>query len=188
MVRLLIAPLIVAIIPIAAGGELLAQNVFPAPLPGQTGEPPVNGSSPSATPMSPFPSYDIPPIGALGRGPPVAPAVSRECVDGYTPLREDAEKKSKLITAASERRASPVEACKLIDSFRAAQARLIRYVETNAAKCTIPAQIAEQLNASQKKTTDLLTKVCTLAQQQMRKRAPAGPTGDFWPTTTDAPI
>ena len=180
MIRLLIVPLMVIV---AAGGEALAQDAFPAPLPG------VNGSPPSASPpVSAFPSYGVPPIGTLGAGPAVAPGISRECGDGYASLRQDAERKGKLITSARERRASPDEACKLISAYQTAEIKLIKYVEANAAKCAIPAQIAQQLNATRGKTAELQSKVCTLAQEQMRKHAPAGPSGDFWPTTNDAPI
>jgi hypothetical protein len=35
----------------------------------------------------------------------------------FMPLREEAEKRGKLIKAASERHAPPDEACKLIESF-----------------------------------------------------------------------
>jgi hypothetical protein len=187
MNRFLIAPLMVAAALIIAGDEVLAQNAFPAPLPGQAAQPPANGSTPSApvvdSPASSFPSSGAPPIAAA---PPSG--ASGECANGYTSLREDAERKGKLIAAARERRAPPDETCKLISEYGAAEVKLIKYVETNTARCAIPAQFAQQLNADHKKTANLQTKVCTLAQQQMRKRAPAGPTGDFWPATTDAPI
>ena len=64
---------------------------------------------------------------------------------GFLPLREDAEKRGKLIKAASDRKASPDEACKLIGNFGQAELKMIKYVETNSAKCGIPAQIADQL-------------------------------------------
>jgi hypothetical protein len=185
MTRSLIAALIVVIF---AGGEVLAQGAFPAPLPGQPGwaaHPPATAAPP---PTSAFPSNGAPPIGAFGAGPLATAEPSRECANGYTQLREDAENKGRLIAAARERRAPPDEACRLLDSFRAAEAKLIKYIETNAAKCAIPPHIAAGLNAGHKNTTDLKTKVCTLAEQMRRKDAPAGPTGDFWPTTTDAPI
>jgi len=184
MNRFLIAPLMAVVV---AGGELLAQGAFPAPLPGQAGEAPANGSPPSATvvtpPASSFPSSGASPITAA---PPSG--ASGECANGYTSLREDADQKGKLIAAARERRAPPDEACRLFGNYYAAEAKLIKYVEMNAAKCAIPAQIADQLNTSHRKTADLQMKVCASAAQQMRKRAPAGPTGDFWPTSTDAPM
>ena len=67
---------------------------------------------------------------------------------GFVPLREEAEKRGKLIKAASDRKASPDEACKLIGSFGQAELKMIKYVETNSAKCGIPPQIADQLRTA----------------------------------------
>ena len=39
---------------------------------------------------------------------------------GFMPLREDAEKKGKMIKAAGERHAPPDEACKIIGAYGAA--------------------------------------------------------------------
>src|ERR1043165_3960756 len=81
---------------IISADAVLAQSTFPAPLPGQAAT-----SSPPAA---------LPPPGA-------GPAHSSECIKGFTPLREDAEKKGKMIKAASERHAAPEEACMLIVSY-----------------------------------------------------------------------
>ncbi len=62
---------------------------------------------------------------------------------GFVPLREEAEKRGKLIKAASERHAPPDEACKLIGNFGQAEIKMIKYVETHSAKCGIPPQISE---------------------------------------------
>ena len=92
---------------------------------------------------------------------------------GFVPLREEAEKRGKLIKAASERHAPPDEACKLIGNFGQAEIKMIKYVETNAAKCGIPPQISEQLKNGHKNTETMQKKVCTVAQQG--QRGPAGP-------------
>lgn len=96
-------------------------------------------------------------------------------MNGFLPLRADAEKKGKLIKAASDRHASPEEACKIIGNYSAAEVKMIKYVETNATKCGIPGQVADQLKAGHKNTEGLLQKVCGIAQQ-MKERGPAGPT------------
>jgi len=93
---------------------------------------------------------------------------------GFVPLREDAEKRGKLIKAASERHAAPDEACKLIRNFGDAEIKMIRYVETNAAKCGIPPQIADQLKGGHKNTEKMQKQVCAAAQQA-QQRGPAGP-------------
>ena len=92
----------------------------------------------------------------------------------FVPLREEAEKRGKLIKAASERRAPPDEACKLIKSFGQAEIKMISYVETNSAKCGIPPQIADQLKNGHKNTDKMLKQVCAAAQQA-QQRGPAGP-------------
>jgi len=91
----------------------------------------------------------------------------------FLPLREEAERRGKLIKAAGERHASPAEACKLIASFGQAEVKMIKYVETNAARCGIPAQISEQMKAGHKNTEALQQKVCNVAQQA--QAGPAGP-------------
>jgi hypothetical protein len=197
--RRLIAPLTVATVVATIGGEALAQGAFPAPPPGQAGQandpasPPASGSSRAATvgtpPMSPFPSDGALPITG---GPPIAgggiaAAASDECTKEYLSLREEAEKRGQLIKAASQRHAPPDEACKLIANFSQAEMKMIKYVEQHAAKCEIPTRITDQLKSGHKTTEALQTKVCALAQQ-MQKRAPVGPTGDFWPTSTTPPI
>ena len=71
---------------------------------------------------------------------------------GFVPLREEAERRGKLIKAASDRKAPPDEACKLIKNFGQAETKMIQYVETNSAKCGIPPQIADQLKNGHKNT------------------------------------
>ena len=92
---------------------------------------------------------------------------------GFVPLREEAEKRGKLIKAASDRRAPPDEACKLIGNFGQAEIKMIKYVEAHAAKCGIPPQISEQLKNGHKNTETMQKKVCAVAQQQ--QKGPAGP-------------
>ena len=50
----------------------------------------------------------------------------------FLPLREEAEKRGKLIKAASERHAPPDEACKLIGNFAQAEIKMIKYVESHS--------------------------------------------------------
>jgi hypothetical protein len=93
---------------------------------------------------------------------------------GFIPLREEAEKRGKLIKAASERHAPPDEACKLIKNFGESEVKMIKYVESHAAKCGIPPQIADQLKNGHKNTDGMQKKVCAVAQQ-VQQKGPAGP-------------
>ena len=84
---------------------------------------------------------------------------------GFVPLREEAERRGKMIKAASDRKAPPDEACKLIKNFGQAEVKMIKYVETNSAKCGIPPQIADQLKNGHKNTEKMQNQVCAVAQQ-----------------------
>jgi hypothetical protein len=209
MMHRLIVPLTLVALSVSTGA-VLAQGAFPAPLPGQAAPPrppaadpafpPVNGSAPVASigappAASPFPSAGAAPVmgGAGGFGPPPgaprpgAGGPSEACMKGFVPLREEAEKKGKLIKAASDRHATPDEACKLIGNYAAAEVKMINYIEKNSQKCGIPPQIGEQLKGGHKGTETLLKKVCAAAEQ-MKNRGPAGPTlSDVLGTSTAAP-
>ena len=92
---------------------------------------------------------------------------------GFVPLREDAEKRGKIIKAAGERKAQPEEACKLIGDYSKAESSMIRYVQLNSTKCGIPPQISDQLKKGHVNTEVMLKKVCAAAQAG--NRGPAGP-------------
>lgn len=147
--------------------------------------PPVNGAAPRASvgaapaAASPFPSTGAAPIAAAPSGfspapPSQAGGPPDVCMKGFLPLREDAEKKGKMIKAASDRHAPPEEACKIIASYGAAEVKMIKYIEANAAKCGIPPQVGDQMKAGHKNTEALEKKVCNVAEQ-IKTRGPAGP-------------
>jgi len=188
MIRRLIVPLTAAVVSFHAG-QVFAQGAFPAPLPNQGAAPagaspfpPVNGAAPRAAVggPSPFPSQGAAPVsgGAFGGGPPAqapqAGGAADACMKEFMPLREEAEKRGKMIKAASDRKATPDEACKLIGNFGKAELKMIKYVEANSAKCGIPPQIAEQLKSGRKNTEKMQKQVCTVAEQARTQR-PAGP-------------
>jgi hypothetical protein len=186
IIRRLIVPLTVALVTCHAG-QGFAQGAFPAPLPSQAAPsnaspfPPVNGAAPAASgpAASPFPSAGAAPVTGAGfeRGP--APPSQAggppdDCMKSFVPLREEAEKRGKMIKAAGERKASPEEACKLIGNFGQAEIKMIKFVETNAARCGIPPQVADQMKNGHKNTDAMQKKVCGVAQQA-QQRGPSGP-------------
>lgn len=184
-IRRLILPLTMAAIAIGTG-DVRAQGAFPAPLPGQAAPsgaspfPPVNAASPNASvgPMQgSFPVNGAAPIGGgmMGGGPPPqASAPPDGCMKEFMPLREEAEKRGKLIKAASDRHATPDEACKLIRNFSQSEIKMIKFVESHATKCGIPAQVGDQLKSGHKNTENMQSKVCAVAAQ-VQQRGPAGP-------------
>src|SRR5690242_16322781 len=142
MIRRLIVPLTAAVVSLHAG-HVFAQGAFPAPLPNQAAAPanaspfpPVNGAAPSASIGAPsaFPSQGAAPIGGGGAGfaPPAPPSggagPSDACMKGFVPLREETERRGKLIKAAGEKKAGPDEACKLIGNYSQAELKMMKYV------------------------------------------------------------
>src|ERR1700710_2225028 len=199
IIRRLMVPLTVAAIA-ACAVQANAQGAFPAPLPGQAASPfpPVNGQAPaSASPFPPvngaapaaslgqqsaFPSNGAAPIAGggptqpMGAPPPPGPGAagpSDACMKAFVPLREDAEKRGKLIKAASERHAQPDEACKLLENYSKAELKMMDYIKVNSTKCGIPPQILDQMKKSHVGSEEMTKKVCGAAQAQ--KAGPAGP-------------
>src|SRR5205085_7003913 len=181
----LIVPIAVAVAVLDAGAAA-AQGAFPAPLPGQAAAPaaPANASpfpgppsAPQSGAPSPFPATGAAPVSGGGFGAPAPPTAggSEACMKNFIPLREEAEKRGKLIKAASDRKAAPDEACKLISNFGAAEVKMIKYIEANATKCGIPAQIGDQMKNGHKQTEAMQQKVCGMAQQMAQQKAAAAP-------------
>lgn len=141
--------------------------------------PPVNGAPrASIGGPSPFPSNGAPPVagGAFGAPQGGPPPGAEDCMKEFMPLRKEAERRGKLIKAASDRHAPAAEACKLIGNFSQAEVKMIKYVHTNQQKCGIPAQVTEQLKDGHKNTEKMLKQVCNVAHQQATQpRGPAGP-------------
>jgi hypothetical protein len=184
-IRRLIVPLTMAVIVVHATAAH-AQSAFPAPLPGAAAPPsndpafpPVNGAAPSAViggSPSPFPSAGAAPVSG-GFAPPqqqAGPPGGDECMNGFMPLRQEAEKRGAMIKTASDRHATPDEACKLFVAYGQSELKMIKYIESHQAKCGIPAQVGDQLKAGRKNTEVIQKKVCDAAKQ-MATRGPAGP-------------
>ena len=187
MIRRLIVPLTIAVVTIHAG-QAFAQGAFPAPLPsGQAAPasnaspfPPVNGAAPATSVggASPFPSAGAAPFAGGGMGgppPPGAGGATDACMKGFMVLREEAEKRGKMIKAASDRKAQPDEACKLIGNFSQTEVKMIKYIEVNSVKCGIPPQIGDQLKNGHKNTEKMQKQVCTIAQQGAQAQRAAAP-------------
>ncbi len=67
------------------------------------------------------------------------------CMNEFAPLRDDTEKKAKAVQAASKRKPSPQEACKLFNALVAAQDKMGKFVAAKGASCGIPKEIGEQI-------------------------------------------
>jgi hypothetical protein len=94
------------------------------------------------------------------------------CVQEFSKLRDEAQKRASAIRAANEHKATAQEACGLFNAFSAAEAKMIKYAADNAVSCGIPAEVLTNMKKGHAKTSDIRTKVCQAAAAPPR---PAGP-------------
>jgi len=184
-IRRLLPLLTMAVIAVGAG-ELRAQGVVSsgqdAPRVGvPQGSFPANGAAPIAgvAPGQGFQVNGAAPIAGVTMAPSLPAGGSQVlwCATDFQPLRDEAERRGRLIKGARERHASAFEACKLILHFGQAEIKMIRFVEAHAAQCGFSSEVADQLKSGHKTTEILQKKVCMFARQ----REPNGPlpVGDF---------
>jgi hypothetical protein len=88
---------------------------------------------------------------------------SQACWWEYNSLREEVEKRGKMIKAAVVAKASSNEDCMLMERFNEAYLRMIEYVEANfnSKKCGIPPELPAQLKTVHKESEAMQKKVCT---------------------------
>jgi hypothetical protein len=139
--------------PAPAPGGFPSSAPAPAPFPGQ-------GAAPA-----PFPGQGAAFPGAGGGPPPGGAGQPPPCIAEFLNLREAAQKRATEVRVASERKATPEQACKLIGVFTDAEAKVVRYVEKNAASCGIPADAVKGMRAAHGKSLELKKRVCTHAAQ-----------------------
>jgi hypothetical protein len=131
-------------------------------------------TAPAAAQQSFQPSQGFQPM-----TPQAAPAQQTPpCFKDFMTLREDAEKRGQAVRAASDRKASPQEACKLLNALVTSERKMVKYVDNNATWCGIPAQVLTQLKEQDKQTSQIRDRVCQVASR--------GPTGPRAPTLSEA--
>ena len=93
------------------------------------------------------------------------------CFAEFTPLRAEAEKRANVLKAAMQKKVAREEACTHIKSFAAAEAKVVKFVATNAQTCGIPPQAVAQMKSNHDKTMKAQTQLCSAAA------GPAKPSG-----------
>jgi hypothetical protein len=88
-------------------------------------------------------------------------------------IRDEVQKAGVAIRKASERRATPVEACKLFKNLLAGQGRLLRGIEQNLATCGIPPDVPKQMKAEQVQINKVAAKVCEAAARGPQQAGPS---------------
>jgi hypothetical protein len=70
----------------------------------------------------------------------------------FAPLRDEAERRGRLVKAAADRKAPKEEACRLVTHYGEAEARLLDYVEANAGRSAIPQPLVDKIRTTRKET------------------------------------
>jgi hypothetical protein len=110
-----------------------------------------------------------------GMAPPgVAPGGQRlpPCYNEFTPIRSEAERRAALLQVAMKKKVPREEACRLIKSFAEAEAKVVKFIQTNAQWCGIPADAAGVMQKNHARTIQTQNQVCAAGAA-----GPARPTG-----------
>lgn len=92
------------------------------------------------------------------------------CYKEFQPIKAEAEKRGLVLKAAIDKKVTREEACTLIKSYSAAEAKVVKFITDNAQSCGIPHDAAAQMKANHARTLKTQTQVCAAG-------AAAKPTG-----------
>jgi len=138
----------------------------------------------SAAAQTPFPPAQQTPFPPAGQAPlpephqqfQPAPPQQQEppCMAEFVKLREDAAGKARKIEAATKQKVRPSAqtACRLFNTFAAAEVKLIKYAEKNKDWCGIPDEFIKQMKEAHARTDETRDRICQVAAAPPR---PAGP-------------
>jgi hypothetical protein len=108
-----------------------------------------------------------------GQAPPQQQQQQPPCYKDFAPLKAEAEKRGLTLKRAMEtKKATREEACSMIKSYSAAEAKIVKFIVENAQSCGIPPQAAVAMKANHEKTLQSQHQICTLSAA-----GPARPTG-----------
>jgi hypothetical protein len=113
----------------------------------------------------------------MGMGPapgagPAWPGNPPPCVAEFMKLRENVEKTGLAAKAAHEKNATREQMCKIIETFTAAEEKMVKYADVNATNCGIPADALKQMKGNHAHTVQIRKQVCSAGPAA----APAAPT------------
>ena len=151
---------------VALSHAALAQSPFPPP-PQQSQFPAApRESSPFPPPQqqSVFPAapqQSVFPSGSMQGGPPMGgpPQPSGVCAS-FPRLRDDAKAKADAVSAVGKRKGDRQQMCAAVQSFTAAEEKVVKFLEDNKANCAVPPQAVTQAKAMHVNTLKFRDTVC----------------------------
>jgi hypothetical protein len=96
-----------------------------------------------------------------GQAPPQQQQQQPPCFKDFQPLKAEAEKRGLALKAAIQRKVSREEACGMMKQYSAAEAKIVKFLQTNAQWCGIPPQAADQMKANHARTLQSEHQICT---------------------------
>ena len=92
----------------------------------------------------------------------------QKCLQEFTSLRTEVEKRAKMAEAEGHKKEKPTRErmCELITGYTTAEFKWLRFVEANVSKCRIPPQIVEQIKTVHVRTAETKKKVCSAGPTQ----------------------
>ena len=163
---------------LAAGVTLshgaLAQSPFPPaprqsspfPPPPQQSQLPADSTSPFPAPpqQSTFPSapqQSVFPSGSMQGGPPPmgGPPPPGVCAN-FPKLRDEAKAKAEAISAVGKRKGDRKEMCAAVQTFTAAEEKVVKFLDDNKSACGVPDQAVTQAKAMHAHTMQFRDTVC----------------------------
>ncbi len=141
----------------------LAQSPFPPPP--QQSQLPADSSSPFPAPpqQSTFPAapqQSVFPSGPMQGGPPMGgPPPSGICAN-FPKLRDEAKAKAEAVSAIGKRKGDRTEMCAAVQTFTAAEEKVVKFLDDNKVNCGVPPQAITQAKAMHVNTVKFRDTVC----------------------------
>lgn len=92
------------------------------------------------------------------------------------PLRDEVQRRAKLVQEVSKRHGTAQEACKLIGEFSQAEMRFLNFVTAKQTACGIPAEIPKQMKVAHGHTEQMHKQVCGMANTPQASAGPSSAT------------
>jgi hypothetical protein len=83
------------------------------------------------------------------------------CLADFKPLRDEAEKRGLALKTVIQKKVSREDACTLIKSYAAAEAKVVEFIQANAGGCGIPAEAADTMKTNHTRTLQSEKQVCS---------------------------
>jgi hypothetical protein len=83
------------------------------------------------------------------------------CFADFKPLRDEAEKRGLALKNGIQKKVTREEACTLMKSYAAAEAKVVKFIQANASWCGIPAESANSMKANHTRTLQSEKQICS---------------------------